>query len=416
MSKRLWFFIYDILIRCSQLFIFIGQFFNPKLKLLFQGRKNTLTAKQTQCTEPIWLHCASLGEFEQGRPLIEAIKKRYPTTKILLTFFSPSGYEIQKNYTLADEIQYLPSDTVKNAQYLIEKFRPKTIILVKYEFWWRLLDTCANNQIPIYSIASLFRKNQYFFSQINRPCVNILSKFHLHFVQDEMSSNILSKHNIQRCTIVGDPRIDRVIQRSKEILLDLKLTNWIDNTKNVVVYGSVWLEDLPIVIKIIDSLPEFKHIIAPHDIHHDNIDKISSYLNPRKTFLYSDEHYENSICLVNNIGKLNSIYSVAKFAYIGGGFGGGIHNTLEAAIFEIPIIFGPKYKKFNEANYFISHNIAFAINDPQHLPAILNTIISDTNYLEKCKWEIQNFFNENAGATQKIINYFESISLLSKEY
>lgn len=415
MGKGLWFFMYDILIRCSQLFIYLGQFVNPKLKLLYRGRKTTLAVTHPLYSDVIWMHCASLGEFEQGRPCMEAIKRQFPKTKILLTFFSPSGYEIQKNYAFADVILYLPADTLDNAKFLIDKFKPKALILVKYEFWWRLIDTAIMHHIQVFSIASLFRKNQYFFSAIHRPCVELLSKFQLHFVQDTPSAEVLASHNILQCNVVGDPRVDRVIQRSLDVDIESKLTRWLQGTLGTVVYGSIWHSDIDVLAAIINALPEYKHIVAPHKIDKDNIEKLQQLLPSSTSFLYSDDRFDGNICIVNNIGKLNSMYSIANFAYIGGGFGSGIHNTLEAAVFGIPTIFGPNYTKFSEANYFIAHQMAFSVSETQQLPCIIKTLTQDNTYLKTCRQNLKQYFAQNSGATDKIMNYLASTSLLSKE-
>ncbi|MCB9310685.1 MAG: 3-deoxy-D-manno-octulosonic acid transferase [Lewinellaceae bacterium] len=404
-QQKIWLFLYTIAIHIGNVYIYVGRFFNQKLSQLYHGRRNTLNdvlnwSKFENC---IWIHCASLGEFEQGRPIIENIKSRFPNEKIALSFFSPSGYEIQKNYPYADYIFYLPSDLPKHATFLFRTLKPKMLVLVKYEFWWNLIYKATSHKVPIFSISSIFRDDQYFFSKWAKPCQTLLRQFDMHFVQDTKSASILSQFGINQSIVCGDTRIDRVLERSKNVVIDQKITEWIDGSDKVIVFGSVWPEDLPIVNGIIERFASYKCIIAPHKIDTAHLTEIKRNLRSASIFLYSDQQYDGQICLVDNIGKLSSLYAVATFAYIGGGFGAGIHNTLEAAVYGIPLVYGPKYQKFEEAVYFINHGIAFSVKDASELTPILNILGTNQDFYHRCKIGTKDFFERNAGATKKIV-------------
>jgi len=402
MKVILWF-LYKIGIQAGELYIYFGRFFSEKLALLYYGRRDSwqkLLNFSAQNKKTIWIHCASLGEFEQGRPLIEVIKENYPDTLILLSFYSPSGYEIRKNYEFADLIIYLPADLVVYNQRLIQLIKPSIVIFVKYEFWWNLIRKLLKNNVKVFLVSGVFRKNDYFFKPIFQPFKSLLCQYGKIFVQDELSAAVLQSNGIVNVKIVGDTRIDSVIERSKLLHLPDRIKKYIEN-KKVIIYGSIWSSDMKVVVSLTRRYPDFVHIIAPHDVSQGNIESIKKMLNEDSSN-YSDDSWNSNILIINNIGILSGLYSIAKYAYIGGGFQKGIHNTLEPAVFGIPVFFGPKYKKFNEAVCMIDLGIAFAVNEPADCIRWIETLETDMTKYKAIKNKSDNFFNSNSGATEKI--------------
>jgi 3-deoxy-D-manno-octulosonic-acid transferase len=397
-------FFYSILIRLTAPF-------NIKAKQISKGRRQTfadLQAKIKHDRPIVWVHCASLGEFEQGRPIIEAIRKQHSEYRILLTFFSPSGYEIRKNYDLADYICYLPADTQKNAERLIELVCPEIVFFVKYEFWCHYINGLKKRNIPLYLVSAIFRKNQLFFK--NTPWGKwyrkMLFSFEQFFVQDDQSVKLLHSVGIKNVTKAGDTRFDRVAEiarNGKSIPLIEKLKG----NSLLVVAGSTWKPDEELLVQYIHSHPKTKFIIAPHETKKPNIERLISLL--KTTVICYTEATEESVMnkqvlIVDTIGILSSIYKYADLSYIGGGFGVGIHNTLEAAIFGMPIIFGPNYLKFNEATTMVNLGIAFPIIDSPSLNSIFDQLLSDNKKRNMITEECSNFINQNLGATQIILN------------
>jgi 3-deoxy-D-manno-octulosonic-acid transferase len=406
MWQRVIFFFYTLGIHVGNLYVFFGSFFSPKLKLLYIGRKQTLSLLQKQDLaddEIVWIHCASLGEFEQGRPIIESIKKKYPNYKIVLSFFSPSGYEIRKSYPFADHIIYLPSDLPAQIKSLVNHFRPKVFILVKYEFWWNLILTITKTKCKIYLISGIFRKDDYFLRTIFKPFRQLLSKFDCIFVQDAESASILASNNITQHQIVGDTRIDRAISNTENVIIPARVKDFVKGTK-VIVYGSVWTSDMHIVNGLVAAFPSFKHIIAPHDIGNKNIDHLIGMI-PKPTCLYSNESLDTDILIINNIGMLSSLYDIANFAYIGGGFQRGIHNTLEPTVFGIPVYFGPKHQKFNEAVTLNKIGAAFGIKTLKEISESIQHLEQNPSDVIAINIKIQKYFDENKGATDKIVGH-----------
>lgn len=410
MPHLLFFILYTTGIRLGNLIIYVGRFFSDKINLLYKGRKNTLKSIERGVSEiqhPIWIHCASLGEFEQGRPLIEAIRTAYPKEKILVSFFSPSGYEIRKNYTHADEIIYLPSDTPINNQKLLNFYQPKMLILVKYELWWNLIKEVQSIQIPIFLISGVFRENDYFFKKWLTICSTLLSRFEMIFVQDDESVRVLNSNLIERTVIAGDTRIDRVLDSLASSIVPEKIKAFTNNQK-VIIYGSVWMTDIQVVSAMIAAFPKFRHIVAPHDIRKGNIDDISKQIMSSSS-LYSADSIDSHVLIIDNIGMLSSLYAVADFVYIGGGFGAGIHNILEPAVFGNPVFFGPKYKKFNEAVALVEGGAAFSIKQGEEMAMLAQKLLTDSVYLANVKDRIHQYFNKNRGATQKILRHLAPI-------
>lgn len=403
--------LYTLSIHLYSLLIRLVAPFNIKAKQINQGRQKTfqdLKAKIRHDKPIVWVHCASLGEFEQGRPIIEAIRKDHPGHQILLTFFSPSGYEIRKNYDLADYICYLPADTKRNARKLLDLVKPEIVFFVKYEFWHYYLNELKRRNIPLYLVSAIFRENQQFFK--NTPWGKwyrqMLFCFEHFFVQDEHSIKLLNQIGINNVTRAGDTRFDRVA----EIARNGKHMPLIEKFKGndlLVVAGSTWKPDEELLAEYIHSHPETKFIIAPHETKRANIDRL---INLLKTTIIcyteaTDETVMNKqVMIVDTIGVLSSIYRYADLAYIGGGFGVGIHNTLEAAIFGMPIVFGPNYLKFNEATSMVKLGVAFPVSDSDSVNKILHELLSDSEKRRLIALECTKFTEQNLGATQIILN------------
>ena len=403
--------LYNISIFLYSLLIRLAAPFNLKASQINKGRNQTFSgieAKIKRDKPIIWIHCASLGEFEQGRPVIEAIKRAQPEYRIFLTFFSPSGYEIRKNYDLADYIFYLPADTKKNAIKLISLVRPELVFFVKYEFWFHYFNELHKQNIPIYLFSSIFRENQHFFKNTpsGRWYREILGFVRHFFVQDEKSVELLNQIGIQQVSRAGDTRFDRVA----EIALHGKNIPIVEKFKGdsqLVVAGSTWKPDEELLLQYINSHPETKFIIAPHETKRVNIERLINLLKTSVicyTEVTEKSDMNKQVLIVDTIGLLSSIYKYADIAYIGGGFGVGIHNTLEAAIFGTPIIFGPNYQKFQEAVSMVRLGIAFPVADYELFQTTLTNLLTDTQKRNSISNECIVFTKQNIGATQKIID------------
>jgi 3-deoxy-D-manno-octulosonic-acid transferase len=404
-------FFYNLSIFFYSILIWLASPFNIKAGQILKGRQRVfseLPGKIKHDRPVIWVHCASLGEFEQGRPLIEDIKKQYPTYQIFLTFFSPSGYEIRKNYELADYIFYLPADTKKNAQKLIDLVNPELVFFVKYEFWFHYIQELKKRNIPLYLISSVFRENQLFFknSPWGKWYRKMLSGFRHFFVQDDQSVELLGSIGFRNVTKAGDTRFDRVAGIAR-IGKNISLIEKFKGNQQLVVAGSTWKPDEELLIEYIHAHPDIKFIIAPHETKQGNVDRLINLLKT-PVICYTEATEESvmnkQVLVVDTIGLLSSVYRYADLAYIGGGFGVGIHNTLEAAIFGMPIVFGPNYLKFNEATAMVNLGIAYSINDYSRLKTILDTLLSDPAKREEISLECINYTKQNLGATQTVIN------------
>lgn len=413
MGEKLVFGLYHTLIRLGDVYIFLGSWFSQKLKSLHYGRSQTWHIleenhkKSNLSCKKIWIHCASLGEFEQGRPLIEKFKKEQPHTIVYLSFFSPSGYEIQKHYDKADFIFYLPSDTTKNANRLIQLIKPDMVIFVKYEFWWQLILCLHHYQIPVFLISAVFRDKDYFWYDAFKPFQTLLKKYTQIFVQDNTSAQVLTKQGFTNFNITGDTRIDRVIQRSKQLNLPEKFSLHVAQ-KPIIIYGSAWMSDMDIITATVKSLPAYNHIIAPHDVSVKNIELMGQALG-HPFDLYSDNQWKSNVLFINNIGLLSTIYAVAKYAYIGGGFQKGIHNILEPAVFKIPVFFGPNHTKFNEATELIALQAAFTIQNPSQLKEKIKNLDNDPSDYQIISQRLESFFHQNQGATESVYKTIKEI-------
>ena len=413
--------LYDIGIFAYHYSIFIASFFHKKAKSWIAGRKNIF--EKLEAVIPgnenlVWVHCASLGEFEQGRPIIEKIKSLQPGTKILLTFFSPSGYEIRKDYSEADYIFYLPIDTQANARQFINITKPRIAVFIKYEFWYHYLNQLHKNNIPTYIASAIFRKEQHFFKWYGDWWRSILKNITHIFVQNQRALELLKGINLSNISLSGDTRFDRVIEISQQ----KKSIPSIEQFKNnhlVLIAGSTWPEDEVMLIEFINSNEKpMKFIIAPHEIEEAKIERLEKSFSAKNCIRFSQASKETlkeaQVLIIDNIGMLSSLYQYAEIAYIGGGFGKGIHNILEAAVYGMPVIFGPNYHKFNEAVDLIERGGAFSINNHHEFCSKIDLMLFN-NYTLKIAAEItKNYVREQQGATEKILDFIYKNSTQSK--
>ena len=381
---------------------------NEKAKKMIAGHKvvfDYLNEKISPDEKYIWFHAASLGEFEQGRPLIEKIKQQKPEYKIVLTFFSPSGYEVRKNYQGADVICYLPFDKPANVRRFLNKVKPKMAFFVKYEFWANYLMELNDRKIPTFLVSGIFRESQSFFKWYGSFFRSLLPLYKDLFVQDESSNDLLKSIGVKNAVVSGDTRFDRVID-IMNAAKDLPLVeNIVKDSKFTIVAGSSWPKDEDIIIKHFNEHPEVKLIIAPHETHEAHIQDIISKLKrpyARYTELKEDGDNNADCLIIDCIGLLSSIYRYGDVAYIGGGFGVGIHNTLEAAVYGMPVLWGPNYLRFREACGLKTANGGFPIDTETDYDSLMNKFVSDQKYLDTVGKKAGDYVKKNAGATQKI--------------
>ena len=396
-------FLYGLLIRAASLF-------NEKASLWVRGRKEVFTylsEKVGKSDGPIWVHCASLGEFEQGRPLIEAIRARYPEKKILLTFFSPSGYEIRKNYQQADYVCYLPLDTASNARRFMDIVKPEKVFFIKYEFWYHFLTALKKAGVPAYLVSANFREGQLFFRWYGGWYRNMLHLFRHIFVQNERSALLLTSAGYNSFSVTGDTRFDRVYSIASQAKEDAVAQAFCKGSP-VFIAGSTWPADEDILALYINQFKgNRKFIIAPHELDRPHISRLVSLLTCR-TVCYSDckagvpEGVE--VLIIDNIGILSSLYRYGDVGYIGGGFGKGIHNILEAATFGLPVLFGPNYEKFNEAKELVTEGGAFPIRDIESVKSVLEKLLTDPEALKTASATASGYIRKNLGATEKILS------------
>lgn len=355
----------------------------------------------------VWFHAASLGEFEQGRPLMERFRKEYPEYKILLTFFSPSGYEVRKDYKGADIICYLPLDTPFNAIRFLRLIRPVMAFFIKYEFWWNYLHILKHRNIPVYSVSSIFRKEQIFFKWYGCQYGRVLRCFTHFYVQNEQSRELLSTLGITNVTITGDTRFDRVLQ-IKEQSKQLPIVEAFKQDYKVFVAGSSWPPDEDIFIKYFNEHKEWKLIIAPHVIGEDHLKDIMSKLD-RKTIRYTEateENVKDAECLIIDcFGLLSSIYHYGEVAYVGGGFGVGIHNVLEAAVWSIPVIFGPNNQRFQEARGLLDKLGGYEITDYESFSRLIDEFAGSDEFLAETGSSAGAYVKSKAGASDIIFSH-----------
>ena len=402
--------LYNIGLSFLQLGYRVAALFLPKAEAFVNGRENLFEkiqkAFQGQQGQVVWIHCASLGEFEQGRPVIESLKKEYPAVKVLLTFFSPSGYEVRKNYKEADHVFYLPWDTSANARKFISVTNPTVAIFVKYEFWYHYSTELKSRNIPTISISSIFRKEQLFFRKSGGFYRRILKNFSYFFVQNKTSLELLNSIGIYQCTLAGDTRFDRVytvVQNGEAI----PVAHAFKANQKTIVVGSCWPEDLEVLTPLINE-GKNKFIIAPHEITETFLQRIERTLRV-KSMRYSKAENQNledyQVLIIDNVGLLSRLYRYGEFAFIGGAFGKGLHNILEAACYGIPIFFGNKsYQRFQEATDLVNRGGAYAVANHTELKEKFEMLNLPENFLPACE-VTRAYVIENLGATEKIMEY-----------
>ena len=410
---------YNLIIYLYLLGVAIYSRFNEKVRKMWRGERDAfrvLREKVDPKARYVWFHAASLGEFEQGRPLMELLRRDHPELKILLTFFSPSGYEVRKNYEGADIICYLPLDTIRNARRFLRTIRPEMAFFIKYEFWYNYLHILKHRHVPVYSVSSIFREGQVFFRWYGRQYRRVLKCFTHFYVQNEKSRELLATLGLTNVTITGDTRFDRVLQIKEAAADPLKLS-----APKVFVAGSSWLPDEEIFIKYFKQHPEWTLIIAPHVIGEDHLQQIEKMLEgwhvQRYTSVASTGSAQQSIysplsqrgaggesLIIDCFGLLSSIYRYADVAYVGGGFGVGIHNVLEAAVWDVPVIFGPNNERFQEAQELKACGGGFDISSYEDFARLMDGFIADADKMKAAGQAAGNYVKGKSGATRLILS------------
>lgn len=414
--------IYNIVIYFVLWGIAIASLFNEKVRKMWRGEREAfkiLKQKVDPNAKYIWFHAASLGEFEQGRPLMERIRKDYPQYKILLTFYSPSGYEVRKNYEGADIICYMPVDTRLNAIRFLRLVRPVMAFFIKYEFWSNFLHILKHRNIPTYSVSSIFREDQVFFKWYGRSYAGVLKCFTRFFVQNEESKQLLKGIGITAVDVVGDTRFDRVLQikeAAKQLPICEAFRTGVASSQSadvphhdfkVFVAGSSWPPDENIFIPFFNEHKDWRLLIAPHVIAEEHLKLILSLIKGKKVVRYTqttpEEAAEADVLIIDCFGLLSSMYNYGDVAYIGGGFGVGIHNTLEAAVWNMPVIFGPNNKKFQEAQGLLKSGGGFEINTYEDFSGLMSSLMNDETFLKQAGDKAGTFVAHLAGATDKVL-------------
>lgn len=417
---------YHIILYLYQFGVMVGSLFSKKVRTMWRGERESfsvLREKVDPHAQYVWFHAASLGEFEQGRPLMEQLRRDYPEYKILLTFFSPSGYEVRKHYEGADIICYLPIDTVTNARRFLRTIRPVMAFFIKYEFWYNYLHILKHRQVPVYSVSSIFRPEQVFFKWYGHEYGRVLKCFTHFFVQNEVSKQLLAKIGITDVSVTGDTRFDRVLH-IKEQAQQLPIVKTFVGDSPTMVVGSSWEPDEEIYLPYFATHRQWKLIIAPHVIGDSHLQHIEKSAEGRKVLRYTQvqQRLHNSgsptqdaeidkalaeaeILIVDCFGLLSSIYQYADVTYVGGGFGVGIHNVLEAAVWGVPVIFGPNNQKFQEAQELKEAKGGYEIHGSDEFRALMERFATDEAYLQKAGQCAGNYVEGRAGATKSILGH-----------
>lgn len=403
-------FLYNLVISIAGFFLKIIAHFSPKIKLFIEGRKNVFTILEEKIKpsdKTIWFHSASLGEYEQGLPVIEKTKEKYPSHKIIVTFFSPSGYEVRKNNTVADVTIYLPLDTKKNAKRFLKLVHPELVFFIKYEFWLNYLKELRTNKTPVYLISGIFRDSQMFFKWYGGFYRKALETFTYFFVQNQSSKEKIEAIGFQNVIVSGDTRFDRVnaiLERDNS----LDFIETFKNNQTTIIIGSSWPKDEALLINYINQASEnIKFIIAPHNIKTDQILNLKSQIT-KSTLLFSEKENKNpadyNVFIIDTVGLLTKIYSYGTIAYVGGGFGNpGIHNILEPAAFGIPIVIGPNYSNFAEATELVNLGGCMVISGQEELKQTFDHLITDQISLREKGQICKSYIQDNKGATNRIM-------------
>lgn len=409
---------YTFFLFLYRLGVLITSLWSTKSKLWLAGRKNFPNIDSTE--KKIWVHCASLGEFEQARPIIESLKKQYPKVPLILSFFSPSGYEIRKEYSYADQVIYLPMDGKRNAARLIQKINPMLVVWVKYEYWYYYLRILHENQIPTLLVSSIFRKDQPFFKWYGGLWREQLRFFSASFVQDSASKDLLQFIGIYESVFVnGDTRFDRVNQLKQSSASKFSGFEFLNQTEKIIVAGSTWKEDELMLYQFHQMHPEYKMIVVPHEIGDTHVDEILTLFRDSKR--YSDftknkinNASEVNVWIVDQMGILSTLYSMSTITYVGGGFcRSGIHNILEAAVWSKPVFFGPNYQKFKEAREIIQLGGGFSVANEESWSKVLSEWKKHPDKMIEAGRKSGEYVKENTGATKRIIDYIYKNRLLT---
>ena len=395
--------------------VYTASFFNQKARLAVLGRKGVFQVldefnKANKNSKIVWFHCASYGEFEQGRPLIEAYRKSFPSNKIVLTFFSPSGYEAWKNYKGADLVTYLPFDSKKNARTFFKYLTPEKVFFVKYEFWPNYLEQLKNMGISTYLVSGIFREGQIFFKGSFGK--QILGAFTYFFVQDSNSKQLLTKIGLSNCDVSGDSRVDRVIQNSQTEFYDDQIETFCKD-KKVIIAGSTWPKDEDQLIDYIRIHEDWKLVLVPHELKESKLNSLYNKLSDLNYCSYSDTSHSNmpnpKVLVLDTMGMLSKVYRFGTICYVGGGFGKGIHNVLEPIIYKKPVIIGPNFKKFKEARDLINLGAITSISNGQELKSAIRSF-SEEKEIKKVEASINRYIDNNKGSVKKIMDFITSKS------
>lgn len=399
---------YSLAIYIYMLCAGVVSLFNRKARLLIRGHRDTWRILRSQIDDGhyVWFHAASLGEFEQGRPLMERLRREHPEKRILLTFFSPSGYEVRKNYEGADVVCYLPFDTPLNARKFVRLAKPEMAFFIKYEFWRNYIDVLYHQEIPVYSVSSIFRENQIFFRPYGYKYARVLRRITHLFVQNEASRELLKRLGVTQVSVVGDTRFDRVIDIRRQAR-ELPVAEAATRQGHVIVAGSTWPPDEDILIPYFNSHPDCRLILAPHVVSEDHLREIEQKLQ-RPALRYSQATPESAAkadcLLIDGYGLLSSIYRYATVAYVGGGFGVGIHNVPEAAVYGVPVFFGPNNRKFREARELIEAGGCFEIHSADDFNRQADRLFADAQALTQAGQAAGRYISNNAGATDAVFS------------
>jgi len=405
---------YNILIYIAGFTLSIIAIFNKKISLFVEGRKDVFEKLERHFDthdKTIWFHCASLGEFEQGRPIIEKTKVLYPNYKLLVTFFSPSGYEIRKDYPIVDLVTYLPLDTKKNVKRFLHIINPKIVIFIKYEFWPNLLKQLKKNEVKTILVSGIFRKEQSFFKSYGNWMKKSLQTFDHFFVQNQESKELLKQAGFTNTTVSGDTRFDRVFEITKQDNTIEFIERFVDK-KITLIAGSTWKKDEELLVNYINHKADLnqKFIIAPHNIRTNEIAKLKESIS-KEVILFSEMNNKElssyQVFIIDSVGLLSKIYNYADIAYVGGGFGTGIHNILEPATFGVPILIGPNYHKFKEAKELVNLDACHVIANSSELMKELTSLFTDKNKRKDNGEIARSYILSNIGATDLIVDYLD---------